>query len=258
MYRKDLDKKTKNKKIDWSFLNKGNSYPARLLRTKKQRNGVEVFELHVSNLVSKDPEYDLENGCIGIDTNPKICNLAYTLATGQLVKWETEPHPLMEYASANKREHEANRVGRTIVEKAYANRMGIIVEDLFFYQQQGSKKFNRMAHNFAHKQLIEAIQRYACKKGVPIYGVNPGLTSVIGRVKYQKIYGFSVHHGAAYVIARRGLGFQEKIPKSIHTRLKKYTELKGELYNPTEQYNSWQLWSILGKIHRKHPDLFKK
>ncbi len=42
--------------------------------------------------------------------------------------------------------------------------------------------------------------------------VNPAYTSLIGRVKYAKPLGVSVHQAAALAIARRGMGFGERSP----------------------------------------------
>ena len=49
--------------------------------------------------------------------------------------------------------------------------------------------------------------------------VNPAYTSVIGRFKYAKMYGLSVHEAASFVIGRRGLDFEEKIPKELFNQL---------------------------------------
>ena len=49
--------------------------------------------------------------------------------------------------------------------------------------------------------------------------VNPAYTSVIGRFKYAKMYGLSVHEAASFVIGRRGLDFEEKVPKELIKQL---------------------------------------
>ncbi|GAH10430.1 unnamed protein product, partial [marine sediment metagenome] len=45
--------------------------------------------------------------------------------------------------------------------------------------------------------------------------VSPRFTSFIGEYKYAATYGISVHQAAAFVIARRAMGFSEKIPKIL-------------------------------------------
>ena len=44
---------------------------------------------------------------------------------------------------------------------------------------------------------------------MPTLEANPAYTSVIGRVKYAKPLGVSVHQAAALAIARRGMGYRE-------------------------------------------------
>ena len=45
--------------------------------------------------------------------------------------------------------------------------------------------------------------------------VNPAYTSIIGRVKFAKRYGLTVHQAAALCIARRLHGFSEQPPKQL-------------------------------------------
>ena len=43
---------------------------------------------------------------------------------------------------------------------------------------------------------------------------------MIGKLKYSKNFGISVHEAAAFAIARRGLELQEQVPKEIILLLK--------------------------------------
>jgi len=71
-----------------------------------------------------------------------------------------------------------------------------------------SRKLNRIFHNFTFYRLIDAIAREAKQQGVAIRRVNPAFSSIIGQMKYQEVYPhLAVHEAAAYVLARRGLGF---------------------------------------------------
>ena len=45
--------------------------------------------------------------------------------------------------------------------------------------------------------------------------MNPAYTSVIGRIKFAKRYGLSIHHAASLSIARRYFRFSEKPPRSL-------------------------------------------
>jgi len=70
---------------------------------------------------------------------------------------------------------------------------------------------------------------------------------VIGKVKYKEMYGITTHEAASHVIARRGLGFNEKL--SVYNCPKERVKKKivrnlGEKYH-NKKVHSWVLW---GKI----------
>ena len=60
--------------------------------------------------------------------------------------------------------------------------------------------------------MISAIKSRAEKMGVAVFEVNPAYTSQIGKMKYMKRFGISIHEAASFVIARRAMGFKEKLP----------------------------------------------
>jgi hypothetical protein len=82
-----------------------------------------------------------------------------------------------------------------------------------------SKKANKQMNLFAYRKIISAIKSRAEKMGVAVFEVNPAYTSQIGKMKYMKKFGISIHQAAAYVIARRGLGFKEKLPPVLFSLL---------------------------------------
>jgi len=45
--------------------------------------------------------------------------------------------------------------------------------------------------------------------------VNPAYTSQIGKIKYMRQMGLSIHEAAAYVIGRRGMGLKDPVPKDM-------------------------------------------
>ena len=65
---------------------------------------------------------------------------------------------------------------------------------------------------FAYNKMISAIKSRAEKMGVAVFDVNPAYTSQIGKMKYMKRFGISIHEAASFVIARRAMGFKEKLP----------------------------------------------
>ncbi|MDI3519465.1 MAG: hypothetical protein PWQ34_1612, partial [Caldanaerobacter sp.] len=63
-----------------------------------------------------------------------------------------------------------------------------------------------------YKSLLSKIKTLAKREGIEVIEVNPSYTSIIGMLKYAPQYMITKDIAAAYVIARRGLGLQEKIP----------------------------------------------
>jgi len=92
------------------------------------------------------------------------------------------------------------------VDIAYSAGKPLVLEQLKFGRNNKvhTKKFRRMAHNFIYRRLLDAIKSRAAKMGVEVIEIPPAYTSIIGRLKYQKMFSLSVHNAAALVIGRLG------------------------------------------------------
>ena len=78
-----------------------------------------------------------------------------------------------------------------------------------------NKKFNRRTSQFVYSKVAQYLSSRCYKEGIELRKVNPRFTSLIGEYKYQSTFGISGHEAAAFVIARRGLGLKEQMPKPI-------------------------------------------
>ncbi|MFD1037599.1 IS200/IS605 family accessory protein TnpB-related protein [Virgibacillus byunsanensis] len=65
----------------------------------------------------------------------------------------------------------------------------------------GNKKANRRMSAFAYDKFISAIKNRAEKMRIHVYEVNPAYTSQIGKMKYIKRFGISIHQATSFVIA---------------------------------------------------------
>ncbi|MBU3200711.1 hypothetical protein KPL48_15565, partial [Clostridium estertheticum] len=90
-------------------------------------------------------------------------------------------------------------------------------------------KRNMKISMFAHKKIIEAISSRAFKENLAVFYVNPAYTSQMGKIKYMKAKGISIHVSAAYCIARRSLGYKEKIPLIYRTFTNNWKVLSKEI-----------------------------
>ena len=200
----------------------------------------------------------------GIDINIDRIAVSIISPKGNLLKTKIFYCHELEYVSSNKRDN----ISGEVIKKVYdflleENIGGIVIEDLKIKQfHDTDKRFNRLTNNFCYKKLSERIVRNALKMGFQIKRVNPAYTSVIGRHKYMKKYGISVHEAASFVIGRRGMGFNEKLSKENIETLK--TVIKPYLIKTLGSMEESEKKSSAGKkrrqklgMHLKKIDNFK-
>jgi len=97
--------------------------------------------------------------------------------------------------------------------------------------------------------------------GVQLIKVDPAYTLIIGKLKYSPTLGIDKDVASAYVIGRRGLRFEEKLPKNYRELLKdkeflmyaiakvdeRINKLKSELKKETNEYKKN---ALKGRIKR--------
>jgi IS605 OrfB family transposase len=106
---------------------------------------------------------------------------------------------------------------KEVVELAKQKKVPITLENLNFEKKKRALKDKsateaRMLSSFSYAKILENFESKAFKEGVEILKVSPAYTSMLGVLKYKKNYGLSTHATAAYCIARRGMGYLEKLP----------------------------------------------
>jgi IS605 OrfB family transposase len=247
----------------------------------KRKNGEYYLHLiYEEEVYGRELTYDeLIQGeqIAGIDIN--IDRIAVTIISrqGNFIKSKVFYCHELEYVKANKRNNIVGETVRNVYDWLLQENVGaVVIENIQLRQQHDTdKRFNRLTHHFKKKKLTEAILRRGLRLGFHIKKVNPAYTSVIGRFKYMKKYGLSVHESAALVIGRRGLGYHERLPKelidTIKTNVKRhliavlgsmeesYKQSKsgtkqrqylGMMLKKIENFkeeHEWSLWNILHK-----------
>ncbi len=76
--------------------------------------------------------------------------------------------------------------------------------------------------------MSELLAGQAFQNDIAIKKVDPAYTSFLGRIKYMRVLGISVHEAASYVIGRRAMGYTERLPKYIRDVLKKLKPVKNQ------------------------------
>jgi IS605 OrfB family transposase len=121
----------------------------------------------------------------------------------------------LEYASTNKRENIIGETEKQMFEWFLEENVGaIVLENITLRQQhESNKRFNRQTHTFCKTKLTQTILRRAMRMGFDYKFINPAYTSVIGRFKYSKLYGISVHEAASFVIGDEDSILMKRSPK---------------------------------------------
>lgn len=100
-----------------------------------------------------------------------------------------------------------------------------------------------MSSNFVYRKIITTLISKCVKEEVSLAQVPAYYSSLIGRVKYQKTYGLSIHQSAALVLARRAMGFKEKMPNQMMSVLFAKEAKKGhqvsDLFKHWKKVQSW-------------------
>ena len=184
-------------------------------RFKRDAKGWRVF---VTTKMADVPVVtDRRRGAIGVDLNADHLGVAETDASGNYLRtWRV---PLVTYG---KLQHQAEAlIGDAVASVVeYARNAGkpIVIEELDFRRKKDSlegraRRYSRMLSSFNYGRVKAYFISRGHRQGVEVNQVNPAFSSVIGRVKFMERYGLSVHQAAALVLARRLLGFSERIPR---------------------------------------------
>ena len=157
-------------------------------------------------------------GTIGIDYNDGFIQIAETNETGNLVRLERIP--LDYHGTGNRAKSEMQENVAKVVKQAIQVGKTIVIEDLDFQKtksktQKGKtergKQYNRMLHKFDYSRYKETLENCCYRNSVELIKVNPAYTSRIAKAKYCESRKLNVHAGAAFVIARRGMGLKDVV-----------------------------------------------
>lgn len=110
----------------------------------------------------------------------------------------------------------------TLVDRALASGKPLVIENLDFRikkaktvtGQANQAGLNKIVSTLVYRQFKAILKTRAFKLGVEVIEVNPAYTSFIGRLKYQNQTQNSVHQAAGLVIARRGMGLKDRLPRT--------------------------------------------
>jgi IS605 OrfB family transposase len=212
-----------------------------------------------------------DNGIIGIDINayPFHLALASISKDGNLESYQSISLNELLEVNSEKRQYLEWQIAHKIIEIAKKENKAIAIEHLDKIPKgkrgDGFAKLRQKLQKWIYKRLLNKIEIIARRNGIEIRKVNPAYTSVIGKLKYAPIYNIDKDIAAAFVIARRGLGYKEKLPKNYKELLSdkdfllfseasiedKIAKLKKEIKEEKNQYKRNKLKSKLSKLRKE-------
>lgn len=207
-----LSKKSEKKKHGDLYKQHGQAINYRFVKDSK---GWRVF-ITIQRVIK--PKTLPHDGAIGVDINVDHLAVAEINRTGNLV--HAFSIPLNTYGKSH--EQAQALIGdaiKQVVAFAEEKQKPIVIESLDFAKKKRDLKsthphYARMLSSFSYSSIIEMLKSRAFRYEVAVFQVNPAYSSVIGRVKFARIYShISVHQAAAMVIARRFFRFSERLPR---------------------------------------------
>ncbi|NJS12149.1 MAG: hypothetical protein HC789_18125 [Microcoleus sp. CSU_2_2] len=164
----------------------------------------------------------IQYGCIGIDMNPGSIGWAYVDTEGNLQASGTIP--LLKGLSTGKQDAQIVAACLQLAVLAATFACPIVCENLDFTAKktqlrERGKKYARMLSQWAYSRFYHLLESILSNRGISLFKRNPAYTSLIGLVKYARMYGLSSDIAAAIAIARRGMNLSERLPRPMSAYL---------------------------------------
>jgi len=193
----------------------------------------------------------IQYGCIGIDMNPGSIGWAYIDFQGNLKAKGT----ITLQTGLPTGKQDAQIVGACLQLAVLAATFAcpIVCESLDFTAKKAQlrergRKYARMLSQWSYARFYELLESILSNRGISLIKRNPAYTSLIGLVKYARMYGLSSDVAAALAIARRGMNLSERLPRSVSAYLG--VNPRKHVWSGLNQFN--QFVGRCSEINRRH------
>ena len=196
-------------------------------------------------------DWNFDHGAIGVDLNVGFVSIMPADGSGNPL-----PSKSLEVAietaalSSDRAKAVMGEAVKRIVEMALAQNRPIVIENLDFVKKKAALKENagrglrRKLSSFSYNLFKAMLHSRAARFGVRVVEVNPAYTSHMGRAKYARPLGISVHRAAAAMIARRGMGLSEGLSSSAELPL---GDGRHVALHPPARMGRRHVWASWGK-----------
>ena len=160
-----------------------------------------------------------EHGVIGIDFNKGFINICETDEKGNIVNIKKMKYP---FGKAGITDAGLADVISMVCNKATDTGKSIVVEDLSFERKKRKakkaltpteKERMRMLHSLPYSRYAKILENLTFNRRIELIKVNPAYTSRTAEQKFCNQMKLNIHNGAAYVIARKGMGIKDNFLK---------------------------------------------
>lgn len=216
----------------------------------------DYFIIKVSFEIESNPcNYSTSDGVVALDKNYDNFALANISADGNLLN-RVIIHFDLKGKKSGQRKKILESAANEAVFIAEKYKKPLVLEDITNPSKAKlkykDKQTNYKLSSFAHKQMDAVLASRANKKCVGIIKVNPAYTSQIGKIKYMKQKGLSIHESAAYVIGRRALECKETVPKQYkHLKVSKGKIDMTKLCHALNKVKIYKFYTIKDISHFK-------
>ena len=161
-----------------------------------------------------------EHGVIGIDFNKGFINICETDEKGNIVNIEKMRYP---FGKAGITDAGLADVISKVCTKSVETGKSIVAEDLSFERKKRKakkavtpteKERMRMLHSLPYSRYAQILENITFNRKIELIKVNPAYTSRTAEQKFCNRMKLNIHNGAAYVIARKGMGIKDSLKKT--------------------------------------------
>ena len=231
----------------------------RRLCGKRPCYAVEVKRVHgrwYAHITFEEPapavRVDFSGGAMGVDLNA-VCRRGVAWAVvgrdGNIRATGVIRTDRLVAGRRGKREWWTWAVAHAVVDTAVRYGVGLVLERLRVPRRRAGtgRGTRRVLSAWRWRRLAEAIAAVATRRGVAVRWVDARYTSVIGGLKYGPLYGLDRHRAAAVVIARRALGFGERVPRAWRAVLSAGVpgSFRGDGCTPAEGRSPSPAWAAV-------------
>lgn len=183
------------------------------------------------------------NGIVGMDFNYGFLAISDVDSKGNMVNNFTVPYEITSNSKQNtlNLRYALNKIGEYVKRKGKT----LVIEDLDTSKSKmkstyRDSKLNKVFHTFPYEKYMEISKYTGIKYGFDVIFVSPKYTSIIGLLKYSYKMKLNSHIAASFVIARRGLSIQEKVPFCYKHLIPEDIKYK----------HNWAKWNKLNSINK--------